>query len=387
MAASQTSQGLSVPIERSAGTDRCGRWMIFFSRLRRHEFWPGWVFYLPLVPWLVVLAVRHRSAMAFTCANPGIPGGGGIVGESKHAILRGLAAAREDVLEAHLIGAGATPERRLERVVSCMAGSDRLGQFPVVLKPDTGERGYGVSVIRSREEALSYLRRMPRDVVLQEYHPGPAEVGVLWVREGPDRGRVASITLKEWPAVTGDGRRTLARLLVDDPRFRCQMRLFAERFGERFDEVLAEGETLRLATTGNHCRGAIFRDGWHLRTPELERRIDAIARSFRGEGGGELDIGRFDLRAPSLEHVRRAEALGIIELNGVTGESTNMYDPDRSVVWAWRVLLAQWREIYRLGAWRRARGARPIGLLRLLAMWRRERAARRREIALERACA
>ena len=59
------------------------------SRLWRWEFWPSWLFYLPLLPWLAYLSLRYRGVLVWTAANPGIPDGG-VVGESKFAILAQL---------------------------------------------------------------------------------------------------------------------------------------------------------------------------------------------------------------------------------------------------------------------------------------------------------
>src|SRR5262249_28041896 len=77
-----------------AGAPACpamgrGKLLARVSRLWRREFWPNWLFYLPALPWLAYLAVRYRGVMAWTAANPGIPQGG-VVGESKYAILAQL---------------------------------------------------------------------------------------------------------------------------------------------------------------------------------------------------------------------------------------------------------------------------------------------------------
>lgn len=69
-------------------------------------------------------------------------------------------------------------------------------------------------------------------------------------------------------------------------------------------------------------------------------------------------MGRFDLRFESEDDLRAGRNFGIIELNGTSGESTNMYDPAKSVVWAWRVLFGQWRLLFELGAWRRSQGVK-----------------------------
>src|SRR5690606_11014657 len=90
-----------------------------------------------------------------------------------------------------------------------------------------------------------------------------------------------------------------------------------------------------------------------------------------------FDLGRFDVRYANDDDLRRGRGFAIIELNGSTSESTNMYDPGRSVLWAWGVLLKQWEAVYRLGAARRARGAAPMGVLELARLLSRERRQRR----------
>src|SRR5205809_512891 len=58
-------------------------------RILRWEFWPPYIFYAPVVAYIVYLGIRFRSWTLFTAANPDIPGGG-FIGESKHDILEHL---------------------------------------------------------------------------------------------------------------------------------------------------------------------------------------------------------------------------------------------------------------------------------------------------------
>jgi hypothetical protein len=77
----------------------------------------------------------------------------------------------------------------------------------------------------------------------------------------------------------------------------------------------------------------------------LEALIDRIARSVPG-----FHVGRFDIRYKDLEAFKRGEDLAIVELNGVTGESTNIYDPSWSLWRSLSLLAHQWGVAFRVGA-------------------------------------
>lgn len=96
---------------------------------------------------------------------------------------------------------------------------------------------------------------------------------------------------------------------------------------------------------GTHSGGAIFLDGSDLITPDLSVKIDEIIRNFEG-----FYFGRFDVIAKSEEDLKKGKNFRIIELNGVTSESTNIYDPKFSYFKAVKVLLKQWKIAYEIGS-------------------------------------
>jgi membrane protein DedA with SNARE-associated domain len=319
---------------------------VTIARLVRHEFWPAWLFYLPLLPWLAWLSLRYRGVHTWTAANPGIPYGG-VVGESKFAISSRLPA--EVVVPSVLIRAGNIATRLVQ---ICNGLAEKGWTFPLILKPDSGQRGSGVKRVVSLVEVSSYLREQPDAILVQPYHPGPHEAGIFYYRlPDEETGHIFSITDKVFPVVLGDGRSTLEELIWQDPRYRLQAEVFLARHHEQRDRVLPEGQRLPLAVAGNHCQGTLFRDGAHLLTPELERAIDAIAQRF-----ASFYIGRFDVRYRSVEAFKAGRDLAIVELNGVTSESTNVYDPSWSILAAYRTLFRQWDLLYRIGHANRQRG-------------------------------
>lgn len=357
---------LALAAIRGAQTAR-GRalWRPVWARLRRWatpEFWPTALVYAPIAPWILWQAAKHGGLGTLAAANPGLEDGG-FVGESKSAILASLP--REWTVPTEVLAPGDAASR-LDAFEGIRVA--RGWAFPLILKPDVGQKGVGVRRVTSRDEVAAYLGAETGRVIVQPYHAGPGEAGVFYYRRpGEARGRIFSITDKEFPVVVGDGLCTLEALLWAHPRFSVQVPLFLRRHDGR--RVLADGEVLTLVTAGNHCQGAIFRDGRDLITPALEARIDQIARAVPG-----FYIGRFDVRYGNRARFMRGEDLAIVELNGVTSESTNIYDPAFGVVRAWRTLARQWQLVFEIGAANRARGASKVSVLRLarlvVAYWR-----------------
>lgn len=362
-----------------------GRWRLgtAWRRWRHHEFWPSWVFYMPLVPWLVWQALRARSVTAPLAANPGIEKGGGFVNESKDAINRGLTVAAERagvpwaMLHARTVGAGEDAGARTLAVRAMLESEPELGGYPVILKPDAGQRGFGLKLARSEGDVREYFGAMTAAATLQRYHAGPCECGIMWIRRAGDvraddgrEGDIYAVTRKVFPVLVGDGEQTVEELILRHERFRCQAGVFFKRLGRAGrGRVLSAGERLRLGEAGNHAQGCLFTDGMDLVTPELEAVIDRIAREFPGPDGraGGLDFGRFDVRYESDELLRRGRGFGIVELNGTSAEATSLYDPGKGLLWAYSVLFGQWRRLYELGAARERSGFPPMSLRALRA--------------------
>ncbi len=329
-----------------------------WRRLTRWEFWPLWAFYPPVVCYIAYLALKHRSATLFTACNPAIPASG-FVGESKTQILNGFRHADEWIPRYQLIPASAAD--RIAQAKQFLF-TQQLS-YPVVLKPDAGERGNGVRVIRSDDDLAQYFQVFAHDTIIQEYVPGD-EFGVFYYRYPNEaNGHIFSITEKKFPVVIGDGKHTMEQLILNDDRAVCMAQFYCDKQGERLYDVPRAGERIQLVEIGAHSKGTIFLDGTRYKTDALEAAMDRLCRSFDG-----FYFGRFDLRVPSLEALQQGRDFKIIELNGVTSEATSIYDPKNSVLAAYRVLFAQWRIAFEIGRQNRARGARVTSPRELSAM-------------------
>jgi len=333
------------------------------GRWRHWEFWPAWLFYIPVGANYLRLALKYRGFTLPTAANPGIFSGG-FVGESKIATLRDLSATSPEFTAEACLVEGFTPA---ERLVSLNLLRTRQGlDFPIILKPDVGQRGVGVKLIRSQEQAAAYLQQTTAPVVLQRYAPGPHEIGVLYYRfPHESHGRIFAITEKIFPTIIGDGERTIEELVWLDGRARFLAGKYLQRLGGRRSDVLPAGESIKLVEAGNHAQGCIFRDGAHLWSQELERRIDEISRGLNG-----FFIGRYDVRYASDEDLRVGSNFQIIELNGAASEATSIYDSRNSLFSAYRTLFRQWELVFAIGAANRRRGCPPTAPTLLWRKWR-----------------
>jgi len=337
---------------------------------RRWEFWPAWLFYLPVILNALRLGMKYGGITLPTASNPGIETGG-MVGESKFATLRVLQAlCPEATAESWLLEGGDASIRvaGLKRILE-----DHGVEYPFVLKPDVGQRGLGVKRIHTWAEADAYVSRTRVPLVVQRYVPGPFEAGVFYYRfPHESKGRVLAVTEKVFPAVVGDGRRTLEELIRQDHRARWIADRYLKRLGSRRCYVPNPGESVALVATGNHAQGCVFRDGSRWLTPELEARFDEISRKLPG-----FCIGRFDVRFEAESSFCGGRGFQILELNGASAEATHIYDARHSIGFAYAALFRQWDLVFAIGSAQRSSGVPTTPLWELCRRWFEARQAAR----------
>lgn len=332
--------------------------------LSRFEFWPASLFYAPVWLWICWQALRWRGVRLPLVANPGFPAGG-LVGESKAAILDRIGAEARAYVADYIVTEASTVAAA--RTAMAAAGLD----YPLVAKPDLGCRGAGVRPVRDDADLAAYLADFPEGqrLVLQRLIDVEGEAGVFYVRlPGERRGTIFSLTLKYFPHVAGDGWSTLRQLIAADPRAGQLPHLYLHRHRDRLDRVVPVGEQVRLAFAGSHSRGAIFRDGRRFVTEALRARFDAIADAIPG-----FHFGRFDVRFADFAAFQGGEGFYILECNGAGAEATHIWDSRTRLRDAYATLFRQFALLFQIGAANRARGHRPEGWRAFLRRWRAER--------------
>jgi hypothetical protein len=69
---------------------------------------------------------------------------------------------------------------------------------------------------------------------------------------------------------------------------------------------------------------------------------------------------------PSIDAFQAGKNLKIVELNGVTSEPTDMYDPKNSLFVASRKLMKEWKMAFEIGQVIRKQGVEPMPVMDLL---------------------
>jgi hypothetical protein len=306
----------------------------FFFKLFHWEHWPFGIIQFPVFIMWIGYAIRERSLFYFSASNPGILAGG-MMGESKF-----------DVLE--LIPETVKPKTLLVKQPSSLLEIVRLMQqsrlaFPVIFKPDMGERGWMVRKVHTEQEIEKYLSEIKTDFIIQEWVNLPMEFGVYYLRfPNQKKGFVNSITMKEFLFVEGDGAKTLEQLILEKDRARLQWKSLKTAYQKNLHEVLPKGKKVELVSIGNHCLGTTFINGNHLITAKLSESFDRISQQVKG-----FYFGRYDLRCGSLKDLEEGRVM-ILELNGCGAEPSHIYHPGRSLWRGISDLVAHWKNMHRI---------------------------------------
>lgn len=283
----------------------------------KYEFWPFWLFYGPLTPWYIYKIMTAGAPAYFCTANPGFKWGG-FINYSKYDILK-------------QIDPKFSPKTKFYKSIS---PTEIPMEFPFIAKPDEGERGIAVELIRNNEDWIKYLKLNSKDLIIQEYNQYPLEFGAFYIRlPKEDNGKIISMTGKDFLQFTGDGKSTFQELLDQNIRAVFRKEYLIERYKNQLNDIIKNGETILVEPIGNHNRGTTFLDATDLITPNLEKQIDKIAKTIDG-----FYYGRFDIKANSIEDLQNGNFV-ILEVNGANSEATHVYDPKHNLLFAYKEVL------------------------------------------------
>ena len=315
---------------------------IFWTKLTHWEFWPFEIVYFPVYFYWTWLAIRARSFFFFSSSNPGIEYGG-MLGESKYDIHKILP---QEYCPTTVFMKKNSSMEEVQKVLD-----ENHLTYPVILKPNIGERGWFVSKIQDEKELSCYLANVPVDFLIQRFVDLPVELGVFYYRyPGREEGRISSIVQKKMLTVVGNGKDTIFNLMQDDPRARLQIRSLKTDNPALLTDVPGKGQAIELIPIGNHSRGTTFLNANDLINEQLIRVFDTISKQIKG-----FYFGRFDIRCASHNDLYNGKFV-IMELNGAGAEPGHIYHPGASLLAAYQSIFFHLTILFEISRENKKRG-------------------------------
>jgi hypothetical protein len=311
------------------------------------EFWPMHLIYAPMYLYWFYLSARAGSLFFFSAANPARKNAGFAMEKKSDS----YAYLPLEYFPNTLLCQQNTVPETLKKMLE-----NKAIDFPLIAKPDVGERGTGVKLIESFKELIDYSKCSSTDFLVQEFIDYPNEAGIFYYRlPGSQCGQISGIVGKQFLSLIGDGKSTMENLIKSNSRHLLHLKTLRELYGDQLDQILPAGEEKILVPYGNHCRGAKFIDQSFMISEKLTSTIDRICKQVP-----EFYFGRLDIKFRSWEELENAEKFSIIELNGAASEPTHMYDPKHSIFFAWKEIKRHWDLLYKISKKNAARNAVPF---------------------------
>jgi len=327
---------------------------LFVAKYLFYEYWPWWLFYLPILPYWVYLSLKNKTFAYFSVANPGIDLGG-FFGESKSEILA--------LIDKEYLPNSFTVFANTElSTITNNLFLNNIG-YPLIAKPDVGERGNDVCKISNEIELIEYHNNANFKYIIQEFVTYDIELGVLYSRlPNENSGCVSSVTLKEFLTVCGDGKLSILNLMEKSTRARFQIERLKKEMGNEINRIPLIYEKVLLEPIGNHCRGTRFINYNHIISDNLNIVFDKISLPING-----FYYGRFDLKVKSIDDMMQGKHIKIMELNGASSEPGHIYDAiTNNIFSAYMDLTSHWKRLSDISAVNIKAGLKPVSFLLII---------------------
>lgn len=328
----------------------------FFHKLTHWEYWPQVLVDGPIFPLYCYYALKARAFGFFVTANP------------HDGELKSLAESKIKIY--NLI-----PKQYYPRTIYTEPKEDfntiieqlKNAQisYPLITKPDIGQRGIGVKKIYTEIELLEQHQTAKHPYLIQQLVHYNNEIGLFWVRF-PDepKGKLTGIVYKEFLHVKGNGKQTLEELIYSDARTYYQLDYLKKTFIATWDSVIPKDKIIELVPFGNHVRGSKFLDFSQKITPVLEATFNDVCLQIKG-----YNFGRMDIRFDNWKDLEQGKNFVIIETNGAGSEPTHIYDPRHSVFFAWKEIIRHLYYLQKVCMQNHARGYKYASLKSVLGMF------------------
>jgi hypothetical protein len=237
---------------------------------------------------------------------------------------------------------------------------DEQVSFPLLLKPNHGLRGIGLSIVKNETALYEFLNNKTSEYLIQEFIEFKNELGIFFTKDPKTRTvKVTSIVKKAFMQLIGDGIQTIEELIRKNSRYAMQLESIKMHNDYDWSRVLSQGEVLDFDRIGNHSRGAVFLDGQDMITPGLTEVVSSMLSYTE-----EVYYGRIDIKYLSDEALSNGEHYRIIELNGAFSEPAHIYDPAHSIFYAWKVIIQHFSYVFNISKVLIDQGVRPLTFIK-----------------------
>jgi len=319
------------------------------KRITNWEAWPFKLIYAPITPVWLWYILRSRAIWFFTPSNPKLTFGG-MEGEPKKEMYellpKALYPATFNVL----------PKEDFNTINS------KLQQYqityPLIVKPEIGGQGILFRKLDTEAAFLHYHSMMPFEYIVQQLVHYPMEVSVFYIRyPNAAKGIVTGFLHKIPLQVTGDGIHTLEELILEHPKGKKRTAELQTKHSEKWNTVIAAGETYMLSYAANHNRGAHFVDLKDQIDEKLVGIFDTISHNIN-----DFFYGRYDIMCASVEDLKKGKNFSILEYNGCGAEPNHFYDTGYTLFGAYKEILKHWKALYQISKYNSQQGIKPWSL-------------------------
>jgi len=297
-------------------------------------YWTSQHFYWQSLYHYLLNGARFRSMTFFSACNPAIDLGG-MLYDRKTDIY--------DLLPQHIVPATTIITSR--EASKAFIEKNNL-QYPLIVKPNVGLKGYKVSKIGNEDELNAFFVENnvnDREWLLQEYIDYEKEFSVLFYRY-PQEGKygVSSFIEKTYPHVFGDGKNSL-RVLIEQYNNPFLLKdIVFKRLAEVLDSVPENGKKITLDYIGNYSRGAKFHSKMEYVTDEMSSMLSSLFQKADG-----LNFFRIDLKSDSVDTFLKGE-FKVLEINGMKSEPLHIYDEHSTFIDNSRIIRDHWNIIEKI---------------------------------------
>ena len=298
--------------------------------------------------------LRFRSMTFFTLVNPSMKNGG-LYAYSKSEILS-------------KVDPDFRPKEIIIKEFHCMSDLNlelkKNGfQYPIIIKPDKGERGKGVYYIQNAEQMP--LNDSLEDYIVQEYIDLPLEIGIFYIKiPGKKKGQITSLMKRELLKVIGNGKTNVEQLLNSDPRKKQYIETVGKFYRGLLEKIPGQDEEIVIEPVGNHNRGTVFLDYNHKINEKLCSTIDHLIKDVPG-----FYYGRLDIRTASWNDLYSGKNLKVLEINGMNSEPAHIYQPGYSIFKAYKVIFEHWNLAYKIARENKKKGLKAESFTKTLSAY------------------